>query len=80
MQPIVLPIVTDCPAAFPDNPDLHSDKKRPLVTLQLNTESGQVYMLPLSANGAAKMLKALSGFRKARDDIFDALARKLDDE
>jgi hypothetical protein len=47
----VLPVITNVGAAFIDNPALHGSDTPLTTTLQLETLSGEIYQLPLSANG-----------------------------
>lgn len=60
---IVLPTVISCPMAGMDNPDIRSPTKPVLLRVQLNTETGQVYQLPLSAQAADQLFKLLSNLR-----------------
>jgi hypothetical protein len=71
MDMIVLPTVIACPAAGIENLDLRSDTKPVLLRVQLRTETGQDYQLPLSARGAGQLLTMLSNLRRMRDDLFD---------
>ena len=60
---IVLPTVISCPAAAMDNPDISAPIKPVLLRVQLNTETGQAYQLPLSAQAADQLFKLLSNLR-----------------
>ena len=60
---IVLPTVIACPAAAMDNPDITSPMKPVHLRVQLNTETGQAYQLPLSAQAADQRFKLLSNLR-----------------
>jgi hypothetical protein len=68
---IVLPTVIACPAAGIDNPDVRSPSRPVLLRVQLRTETGQDYQLPLSAHGAGQLLKMLSSLQRVRDDLFN---------
>ena len=70
---IVLPTVIACPAAGIDNPDIRSPTKPVYLRVQLNTETGQVYQVPLSARAAGQLLTMLTNLRQVRNDLFDAM-------
>jgi len=58
VQPIQLPLVTRCAGAMPSS-DLHGGGSEPTIQIQLNTLSGQIYLVPLSVPAARGLLGAL---------------------
>lgn len=66
MKPILLPLVKKCPAGLLDNPALTGGATPPILTVQLDTESGQIYQLPLSALAARQLLLMLSNWPPAQ--------------
>jgi hypothetical protein len=65
MQPIVLPLVKACPAAMLDNPILTGGATPPTLTVQVDTESGQIYQLPLSVLAARQLRLMLANWPPA---------------
>jgi hypothetical protein len=62
----VLPLVTNVVAAFLDNPALHGGDAALTTTIQLETLGGEVYQLPLSANGMKGLMKVIGSLDEAR--------------
>ena len=58
-NPVHLPLVTKCPALLRDNPDLTGAATPPTLTVQLDTQSGQHLLLPLTVEAAKQLLVAL---------------------
>lgn len=66
MTPIMLQQIVDCTGG-----SLRSDEfepaTNPILTLTLKAQDGQIYLLPLSEQGAARLWAAISNWRQARD-------------
>ena len=62
----VLPLVTDVVAAFLDNPALQGANTPLTTTIQLETLGGDIYQLPLSANGLKGLMKVIGSLDEAR--------------
>jgi hypothetical protein len=66
MGPLILQPVVDCPGATIRN-DALQPASDPILTLTLQSQDGQIYLLPLSEQGAARLLAVISDWRRARD-------------
>ncbi len=66
MKPIILPLVSACPAALLDNPALTGGATPPTLTVQLDTLNGQIYQLPLSVLAARQLRLVLSSWPPAQ--------------
>lgn len=64
-----LPVITNAVAAFFDNPALHGADTPLTTTIQLETLGGEVYQLPLSANGLKALVKVLGSLDEAREAL-----------
>ena len=65
----VLPVVINVGAAFLDNPALYGSDTPMTTTLQLETLSGEIYQLPLSANGLKRLTKVVNSLDEAREAL-----------
>jgi hypothetical protein len=65
MTTIVLTQVIDCLGATVRNDRLQPTSDPPLM-LSLKAQSGQIYVLPLSERGAARLWEVLSHWRQGR--------------
>jgi hypothetical protein len=65
MTPITLKRVIDCLGATVRNDELQPASDPPL-TLSLKAQDGEIYVLPLSELGAARLLEALSYWRQGQ--------------
>jgi hypothetical protein len=65
VTPITLKRVTDCLGATVRNDEFQPSSDPPLV-LSLRAQDGQIYVLPLSDRGAARLLEVLSHWRQGR--------------
>jgi hypothetical protein len=68
MTPITLKEVVDCMGATLRNDELQSATDPPL-TLNLKSEDGQIYLLPLSERGAARLWETMSYWTHARGSL-----------
>jgi hypothetical protein len=66
MEPIILQQVVDCPGATIRN-DALQPVTDPILTLTLKAQNGQLYLLPLSEEGARSLLQVISSWRRAPD-------------
>jgi len=62
----VLPLVTNVRAAFLDNPALQGSNTPLTTTIQLETLGGDIYQLPLSANGLKDLARVIGSLDEAR--------------
>jgi hypothetical protein len=67
-QPIQLPLITRCMAAMPSS-DPTSGGVEPTITIQLNAQGGQIYLVPLSVPAARGLLSALALWPPAADVV-----------
>jgi hypothetical protein len=67
-QPIHLPLITRVPAAMPSS-DPTSGGVEPTITIQLNAQDGQTYLVPLSVPAARGLLSALALWPPAADVV-----------
>jgi hypothetical protein len=65
MRPIALPLIAKCPAAMLEG--AFGDSNNPTLQVQLDTLSGQVYLVPLSVAAARGLLVVLSNWQPLRD-------------
>jgi hypothetical protein len=68
MTPITLKQVIDCMGATLRNDELQPATDPPL-TLNLKAEDGQIYLLPLSERGAARLWETMSYWKHARGSL-----------
>jgi hypothetical protein len=66
VDPLVLKQVVDCPGATIRN-DAFQPASDPILTVTLIAQDGQIYVLPLSERGAARVWAVISDWRRARD-------------
>ena len=64
-QPTVLPLISNCPGAMLEGAFGYSNN--PTLQVQLDTPSGQVYLVPLSVAAARGLLVVLSNWQPLRD-------------
>ncbi len=60
-DPVHLPLIISCPGRARDNPALIGAATPPTLTLQLDTQSGQHFLLPLTVKAARQLLVGLAG-------------------
>ena len=65
MTPIQLKQVVDCMGATVRNDELQPTSDPPL-TLSLKAQDGQIYLLPLSERGAARLWEVISLWRQGQ--------------
>lgn len=65
MTPIMLPLVTNAPAAARDG--AFGDPNAPTLRVQLDTLGGQIYLVPLSVKAATSILKLLASWPPMQD-------------
>jgi hypothetical protein len=66
MEPIILQQVVDCPGATIRN-DALQPVRDPILTVTLKAQGGQLYLLPLSEQGARSLLEVISSWRRTPD-------------
>jgi len=66
MEPIILQQVVDCPGATIRN-DALQPVSDPILTVTLKAQDGQLYLLPLSEQGARSLLEVISSWWRAPD-------------
>jgi hypothetical protein len=66
MEPIMLQQVVDCPGATIRN-DALQPVSEPILTVTLKAQDGQLYLLPLSEQGAKSLLEVISSWWRAPD-------------
>jgi hypothetical protein len=62
----VLPLITNVGAVFLDNPALQGSNTPLTTTIQLETLGGDIYQLPLSANGLKTLARVIGGLDEAK--------------
>ncbi len=65
MTPILLPLVTKCPAAMLEG--VFGDPNAPILQAQMETLGGQVYLVPLSVEAARGLLVMLANWPPMQD-------------
>ena len=65
MTPILLKQVVDCMGATVRNDELQPTSDPPL-TVSLKAQDGQIYLLPLSERGAARLWEVISFWRQGQ--------------
>jgi hypothetical protein len=66
MGPLILQRVVDCPGATIRN-DRLQPASDPILTITLKAQDGQIYLLPLSERGAARLWAVISDWQRVRD-------------
>ncbi len=64
MEPIILQQVVDCPGATIRN-DALQPASEPILTVTLKAQNGQIYLLPLSEQGARSLFEVISSWWRA---------------
>jgi hypothetical protein len=67
MTATILPLVVRCPAASVQNPAQTGGATEPILTVQMDTLGGQIYLVPLSATAAKTLLVTLASWPPIQD-------------
>jgi hypothetical protein len=70
MDPVTFTQVIDCMGATVRNDELQPVSD-PALTLSLKAQDGQIYVLPLSERGAARLWEVLSFWRQAAGSVLE---------
>ena len=65
-----LPLIEKCLAAGAANPAFHQPND-PILTVQLETQDGQIFLLPLSERATSRLWEVVSNWRQARDFLLE---------
>ena len=66
-KPISLGLIVRVPAAMRDNPALTGASIPPTLTVQMDSQSGQIYLIPLSVQAGIGLMKALATWPPVQD-------------
>lgn len=67
MTPITLPLMVDAGVAFRDSPALTGSSIPPTLTVQMETQSEQIYFLSLSVQAGLGLLQLLANWPPIQD-------------
>jgi hypothetical protein len=62
-KPSTLPLVVAVPMRFGDNPALAGSSAPPVLTVQMDTESGTSFLVPLTEKAALELLQLLANWQ-----------------
>ena len=80
-KPTMLPLVISAATFIPSNPEFDESDAPGIVTVQMNTLGGDVYLLPMDVTAATDLLACLSLWKPAMGVIKSGVLperRKLD--
>jgi hypothetical protein len=66
-EPNILPLVVAVPMRFGDNPALTGSSIPPVLTVQMDTESGPSYLVQLTEKAARDLLQLLANWQPIQD-------------